>query len=42
MIRFLNDRICWLAAHTFVRRAVVMQIAGGVASVLQSLAALDF
>ncbi|HXK37076.1 MAG TPA: oligosaccharide flippase family protein [Candidatus Paceibacterota bacterium] len=37
MIR-IKEKLSWLTAHAFVRKAVTMQIAGGAASVIQSLA----
>jgi len=35
---FLKNQIRWLRAHAFVRKAFIMQVSGGLASVLQSLA----
>jgi stage V sporulation protein B len=38
MFSALKQKIRWLTTHAFVRKAAILQIAGGTASVLQSLA----
>lgn len=38
MMHAIKEKVRWLTTHAFVRKAVVLQIAGGTASIVQSLA----